>query len=100
MTGSAALPRPALEALRDLVASGAVDTVLVWSVDRLSRNFAYQMLLRLTPLELRSKRFALRHARPNLDWDAGVYRLERRQVSGCAGSTCFWTRSGTARSAE
>ena len=41
----ATLDRPALEALRDLVASGAVDTVLVWSVDRLSRNFAYQILL-------------------------------------------------------
>ena len=37
--------RPALEALRDVVASGEVDTVLVWSVDRLSRNFAYQILL-------------------------------------------------------
>ena len=41
----ATLDRPALEALRDVVASGEVDTVLVWSVDRLSRNFAYQILL-------------------------------------------------------
>ena len=41
----ATLDRPALEALRDLVASGAITTVLVWSVDRLSRNFAYQILL-------------------------------------------------------
>ena len=41
----AALDRPALEALRDAVASGWVETVLVWSVDRLSRNFAHQMLL-------------------------------------------------------
>ena len=41
----ATLDRPALEVLRDLVASGEVDTVLVWSVDRLSRNFAYQILL-------------------------------------------------------
>ncbi len=41
----ATLDRPALEALRDAVASGRVETVLVWSVDRLSRNFAHQMLL-------------------------------------------------------
>ena len=41
----ATLERPALEALRDGVASGEVETVLVWSVDRLSRNFAHQILL-------------------------------------------------------
>ena len=41
----ATLDRPALEALRDAVAAGAVETVLAWSVDRLSRNFAHQMLL-------------------------------------------------------
>ena len=41
----ATLDRPALEALRDAVASGRVETVLVWSVDRLSRNIAHQMLL-------------------------------------------------------
>ncbi len=41
----ATLDRPALEALRDAVAGGEVETVLAWSVDRLSRNFAHQMLL-------------------------------------------------------
>ena len=41
----ATLERPALEALRDSVARGEVGTVLVWSVDRLSRNFAHQILL-------------------------------------------------------
>ena len=41
----ATLDRPALEALRDLAASGAITTILAWSVDRLSRNFAYQILL-------------------------------------------------------
>ena len=41
----ATLDRPALEALRDAVADGEVETVLAWSVDRLSRNFAHQMLL-------------------------------------------------------
>ena len=37
--------RPALEALRDLVAQGCVDVVLVYSPDRLARKFAYQALL-------------------------------------------------------
>jgi len=41
----ATLVRPALEALRDLVAQGCVDLVLVYSPDRLARKFAYQALL-------------------------------------------------------
>ena len=41
----ATLERPALEALRDGVARGEIETVLVWSIDRLSRNFAHQILL-------------------------------------------------------
>ena len=41
----ATLERPALEALRDGVASGEIETELVWSIDRLSRNFAHQILL-------------------------------------------------------
>jgi site-specific DNA recombinase len=41
----ATLVRPALEALRDLVAQGCVDVVLVYSPDRLARKFAYQALL-------------------------------------------------------
>ena len=39
------LSRPALERLRDLAASGAVETVLVYAPDRLSRKYAYQVLL-------------------------------------------------------
>src|SRR6266496_3419875 len=41
----ATLVRPALERLRDLVAQGCVDVVLVYSPDRLARKFAYQALL-------------------------------------------------------
>ncbi len=41
----ATLERPALDALRDGVARGEVETVPVWSIDRLSRNFAHQILL-------------------------------------------------------
>jgi site-specific DNA recombinase len=41
----ATLVRPALEALRDLIAQGCVDVVLVYSPDRLARKFAYQALL-------------------------------------------------------
>jgi site-specific DNA recombinase len=42
----ATLVRPALERLRDLVAQVPVDTVLVYSPDRLARKYAYQALLR------------------------------------------------------
>lgn len=40
-----ALDRPALDALRDKVAEGAFDVVLVHDPDRLARNYVYQMLL-------------------------------------------------------
>lgn len=39
------LSRPGLERLRDLVAGGQVETVLVHAPDRLSRKYAYQVLL-------------------------------------------------------
>ena len=41
----ATLVRPGLERLRDLAAQGQVDVVLVYSPDRLSRKYAYQVLL-------------------------------------------------------
>jgi site-specific DNA recombinase len=41
----AILVRPGLEALRDLAAEGQITTVLVYSPDRLSRKYAYQVLL-------------------------------------------------------
>src|SRR3989475_11174784 len=41
----ATLVRPGLERLRDLVAEGQVETVLVYAPDRLSRSYAYQVLL-------------------------------------------------------
>ena len=42
---SASLARPALERLRDAVASGEVDRVYVQAPDRLARRYAYQVLL-------------------------------------------------------
>src|SRR5437870_366793 len=39
------LVRPGLERLRDLSAEGALGTLLVYGPDRLSRNYAYQVLL-------------------------------------------------------
>jgi len=39
------LARPGLERLRDLISEGQVETVLVYAPDRLSRNYAYQVLL-------------------------------------------------------
>ena len=41
----AVLARPALERLRDLAAEGQIETVLVYSPDRLSRKYAYQVVL-------------------------------------------------------
>src|SRR5579864_1361985 len=41
----ATLLRPGLEALRDLVAAGHIEAALVYSPDRLSRKYAYQVLL-------------------------------------------------------
>jgi site-specific DNA recombinase len=41
----ATLIRPGLEKVRDLVAEGQIDAVLVHSPDRLSRKYAYQVLL-------------------------------------------------------
>ena len=37
--------RPGLEALRDLAAEGQIAAALVYSPDRLSRKYAYQVLL-------------------------------------------------------
>jgi site-specific DNA recombinase len=41
----ASLVRPGLDSLRDRVAEGQIETVLVLSPDRLSRKYAYQILL-------------------------------------------------------
>jgi site-specific DNA recombinase len=41
----AVLARPGLERLRDLVAEGQIEAVLIYAPDRLSRKYAYQVLL-------------------------------------------------------
>ncbi len=41
----ATLLRPGLEALRDLAAAGHIEAVLIFSPDRLSRKYAYRVLL-------------------------------------------------------
>jgi site-specific DNA recombinase len=41
----ATLLRPGLEALRDLSAAGQIEAALIYSPDRLSRKYAYQVLL-------------------------------------------------------
>ena len=41
----ASLQRPDLERLRDLAAEGQIEVILVYSPDRLSRKYAYQVLL-------------------------------------------------------
>jgi site-specific DNA recombinase len=39
------LARPGLEALRDLAAEGQIGAALIYSPERLSRKYAYQVLL-------------------------------------------------------
>lgn len=41
------LQRPALDSLRELVQEGLVDSILVYSPDRLSRKYAFQLLLEM-----------------------------------------------------
>ena len=41
----AILVRPGLERVRDLSAEGQIQAVLIYSPDRLSRNYAYQVVL-------------------------------------------------------
>ena len=41
----AVLERPGLERVRDLVAEGRIDTIVVHAPDRLSRRYAYQVLI-------------------------------------------------------
>jgi len=41
----ATLVRPALDRLRDLIATGGINRIYVHSPDRLARNYAYQVLL-------------------------------------------------------
>src|SRR6266851_10395197 len=41
----ATLERPALERVRDLAAEGQIQVVLAYAPDRLSRKYAYQILL-------------------------------------------------------
>ena len=41
----ASLVRPGLEQVRDLAAEGQIEAVLVYAPDRLSRKYAYQILL-------------------------------------------------------
>ena len=45
----ATLERPGLERVRDLAAEGQIQAVLVYSPDRLSRKYAYQILLMECP---------------------------------------------------
>src|SRR6266404_3887196 len=41
------LQRPGLDSLREIVYEGCLDAILVYSPDRLSRKYAYQLLLEI-----------------------------------------------------
>src|SRR5277367_5049708 len=67
----ATLERPGLERVRDLAAEGQIQVVLVYSPDRLSRKYAYQISL------------ALVHARVPLS------RLPGSVPGACESLACF-----------
>ena len=46
----ASVDRPALDALRDAVTAGELEAVLIFSPDRLARQFAYQYVVTGPPL--------------------------------------------------
>jgi Resolvase, N terminal domain len=82
----ATLVRPGLEKLRDLAAEGEIQAVLIHSPDRLSRKYAYQVLL---TEELARPRSARDPPRSRYPWsDVQVHRLEpqRPQRSHHCGS--------------
>jgi site-specific DNA recombinase len=57
----ATLERPGLERIRDLAAEGQIQAVLAYSPDRLSRKYAYQILLIDNWPATESRRYLLRH---------------------------------------
>ena len=89
----ARLDRPALDRLRDAVAGGRVDLVLITSPDRLARRYAYQVWL-LEELERAGCAVVFPERPPTDDpQDALVIQI-RGAVRSCGGSS-----PGTSRTA-
>jgi site-specific DNA recombinase len=83
----ASLIRPGLERVRDLVAEGQLDAVLVYAPDRLSRRYAYQILLieefaraGVETLFIRSPRTATAEDQLLLQFQGMIAEYERAQI--------------------
>ena len=82
------LARPALERLRDLIAEGAIATVLIYAPDRLSRNYAYQVVLLeefarhgATPIFLKAPAADTPEQRLMLQFQGIMAEYERAQIA-------------------
>src|ERR1700736_2473621 len=83
----ASLIRPGLERVRDLAAAGELDAVLVYAPDRLSRRYAYQILLieelaraGVETLFIRSPRATTAEDQLLLQFQGMIAEYERAQI--------------------
>src|ERR1700738_2585172 len=83
----ASLMRPGLERVRDLAAEGELDAVLVYAPDRLSRRYAYQILLieelaraGVETLFIRSPRATTAEDQLLLQFQGMIAEYERAQI--------------------
>src|SRR5882757_87307 len=83
----ASLIRPGLERVRDLAAEGQLDAVLVYAPDRLSRRYAYQILLieefaraGVETLFIRSPRATTAEDQLLLQFQGMIAEYERAQI--------------------
>src|SRR5260370_676036 len=83
----ASLIRPGLERVRDLAAEGELDAVLVYAPDRLSRRYAYQILLieelaraGVDTLSIRSPRATPAEDQLLLQFQGMIAEYERAQI--------------------
>src|SRR6266446_594886 len=83
----ASLIRPGLERVRDLAAEGELDAVLVYAPDRLSRRYAYQILLieelaraGVETLFIRSPRATTAEDQRLLQFQGMIAEYERAQI--------------------
>jgi len=77
----AILVRPGLEALRDLAAEGQIAAALIYSPDRLSRKYAYQVLLSEELARCCAKQ-PCRHTPEQVAWPCGVELIFLKAPAG------------------
>jgi len=84
----ASLVRPGLERLRDLAAEGQIEALLVYSPDRLSRKYAYQVLLceefvryGVDAVFIKSAKATTPEEEPLLQFQGMIAEYERAQIA-------------------